>query len=310
MADAATATSGASVTASPATSVPPAGASQLTAANQTVEAANGVIYAYRRFGNADAGELPLVFLQHYSGNLDGWDPALVDPLAETREIILFDNAGVAGSSGAAPRTMVAMAHDALSFIDALELPEVDLFGYSIGGYIAQELVLIRPQLVRRIVLAGTAPEGGLDIHGFSAAVLPVTMSDDPGADGLLFLFFEKSEASIAKGKEFVGRIFTREADRDVDVTRATYEAQLDAFTAWGIPDRTRLNRLAGIRQPVLVANGDNDIMVPTPNSHLLAEHLPDARIEIYPDAGHGFLFQYPAEFAEKVNDFLAEGRPR
>jgi pimeloyl-ACP methyl ester carboxylesterase len=144
------------------------------------------------------------------------------------------------------------------------------------------------------------------MHGFTPDVLAVTTSEQPGAEGLLFLFFEKSETSVAKGREFVERIFTREEGRDADVTRDTYLAQLDAFTTWGIPDPTRLNRLAGIRQPVLVANGDNDIMVPTPNTHLLAEHLPDARIEIYPDAGHGFLFQYPAEFAALVEEFLAE----
>ncbi len=233
--------------------------SQLTTPSRTVEA------AYRRYGHADAGAPPLVFLQHYRGNLDGWDPALVDPLAET-QVILFDNAGVGGSTGTAPRTMTAMAHDALRFIEALELAEVDLFGYSIGGYIAQELALIRPQLVRRIVLAGTGPEGGNDMHGFTPDVLAVTTSEQPGADGLLFLFFEKSDTSIAKGKEFVERIFTREEGRDADVTRDTYVAQLDAFTTWGIPDPTRLNRLAGIRQPVLVANGDNDIMVPPPNT--------------------------------------------
>src|SRR4051794_16783598 len=184
--------------------------SQLTAPNRTVAAANGVAYAYRRFGYAAPGTVPLVLLQHYRGNIDGWDPALVDALAETREVILFDNAGVAGSTGVTPRTMTAMAHGALAFIEALELHTVDLLGYSIGGYVAQELALIRPQVARRIVLAGTAPEGGIDIHGFSPDVLAVAISDDPGADGLLFLFFERSDTSIAKGWEFVQRIFTRE----------------------------------------------------------------------------------------------------
>src|SRR4051812_17313123 len=242
--------------------------SQLTAPNRTVAAANGVAYAYRRFGYAAPGTVPLVLLQHYRGNLDGWDPALVDALAERRDVILFDNAGVAGSTGTTPRTMTAMAHDALAFLDALDLDEVDLLGYSIGGYIAQEIALIRPQVVRRLVLAGTAPEGGIGIHGFSAEGLPVAIAHG-SAEGLLFLFFERSDTSMAKGWEFVERIFARQEDRDPDVTRTSFEAQLDAFATWGIPDKTRLNRLAGIRLPVLVANGDNDIMVPTSNSHLL-----------------------------------------
>jgi pimeloyl-ACP methyl ester carboxylesterase len=221
-------------------------------------------------------------------------------------VVLFDNAGVGASSGSTPRTMTAMAHDAISFVEALELDEIDLLGYSIGGFVAQELALIRPQLICRIVLAGTAPEGGIDIHGFSEDVLPVATADVGSAEGLLFLFFERSDTSAAKGREFVARIFAREEDRDEDVDRAAYTAQLDAFTTWGIPDATRLNRLAGIRQPVLAANGDHDIMVATANTHLLVEHLPDARIEIYPDAGHGFLFQYPQEFSALVTEFLSE----
>src|SRR3954452_20098732 len=138
--------------------------SQLSAPNLAVAAANGVTYAYRRFGNAAADAPPLVFFQHFRGNLDNWDPALVDPLAEDREVVLFDNAGVAGSTGTTPRTMTAMAHDALRFLEALELDVIDVFGYSIGGFVAQELALVRPQLVRRIVLAGTGPQGGDGMH--------------------------------------------------------------------------------------------------------------------------------------------------
>jgi pimeloyl-ACP methyl ester carboxylesterase len=170
--------------------------SQLTTPNRTLEAPNAVSYAYRRFGNAAAGAPPLLLLQHFRGNLDNWDPALVDALAETREVILFDNAGVGASSGATPRTMTAMAHDALSFIDALELREIDLLGYSIGGCVAQEVTLIRPQLVRRIVLAGTAPEGGVDIHGFSGDVLRFATAEEPGAEGLLYLFFEERDECL------------------------------------------------------------------------------------------------------------------
>ncbi len=277
---------------------------QLTAPNQTVEAPNGIRYAYRRLGEPSASAPPLVSFQHFRGNLDNWDPALVDALARNREVILFDNAGVGGSTGTVPRTVTAMAHDALSFIDALELREIDVLGYSLGGYVAQELVLIRPRLVNRLVLAGTGPQGGEDMHGFSDEMFVHANRDQPTPEAFLALFFEPSETSLAKGKEFLKRIFTRTNDRDTPATLEVRDAQMDAITTWGIPDASRLGRLAGITQPVLVANGDNDRLVPTKNSHLLAERLPNARLKIYPDAGHGFPFQYPADFATEVERFL------
>ena len=277
---------------------------QLTAPNQTIEAPNGISYAYRRLGERSTGVPPLVALQHFRGNLDNWDPALVDALARTREVILFDNAGVGGSTGTVPRTVTAMAHDALSFIDALELREIDVLGFSLGGYVAQELALIRPRLVRRLVLAGTAPQGGEDLHGFTDEVFAHANRDQPGPEDVLALFYGRSETSLAKGKESLQRIFTRTNDRDSPATLEACDAQLDAITAWGIPDASRLGRLAGITQPVLVANGDNDHVVPTKNSYLLAERLPNARLMVYPDAGHGFLFQYPDEFAGEVERFL------
>jgi pimeloyl-ACP methyl ester carboxylesterase len=278
--------------------------SPLTAPNRAVEAANGVTYAYRRLGDASGGP-PLVLLQHFRGNLDNWDPALVDALASMREVILFDNAGVGGSTGDTPRTVTAMAHDALRFLEALGLREVDMLGFSLGGFVAQELVLIRPRLVHRLVLAGTGPQGGEHMHGFADEVFANAMRDEPGAEDLLALFFERSVTSIAAGREFVQRIFARTDDRDADTTLETRDAQVDAIHTWGIPDPSRLERLAGITQPVLVANGDNDRMVPTRNSYLLADRLPNARLKIYPDAGHGFLFQYPAEFSAQVAAFLS-----
>jgi pimeloyl-ACP methyl ester carboxylesterase len=280
-------------------------ASQLTAPNRSVQAANGVTYAYRRLGAAVGDTPSLVLLQHYRGNLDNWDPALVDALAADREVILFDNAGVAASTGETPRTVTEMAHDALRFLEALDLSQVDLLGFSLGGFVAQELTLIRPWLVRRLALAGTGPQGGEDMHGFADDVFPSAVRDEPRPEDLLALFFTCSESSVAKGWEFVGRIFKRTENRDADTTLATRDAQLDAIHAWGIPDASRLNRLAGIRQPVLVANGDRDRMVPSKNSYLLAERLPNARLQIYPDAAHGFLFQHPTEFATDVAEFLA-----
>jgi pimeloyl-ACP methyl ester carboxylesterase len=279
--------------------------SQLNAANLRAGAANGVTYAYRRFGNAAGAALPLVCFQHFRGNLDNWDPALIDAIADQREVILFDNTGVGGSTGVVPRTVTAMAYDALAFVETLGLTRIDILGYSMGGFVAQEVALIRPQLVRRLVLAGTAPEGGEQLHGYAADVVGNATVDEPGAEDLLALFFERSETSIAKGTEFIARIFARTEDRDPVTTLATRDAQLDAVTTWGIPDPSRLNRLAGITQPVLAANGDNDRMVPTVNTYLLADRLPNAQLKIYPDSGHGFLFQYPAEFAADVAAFLA-----
>jgi pimeloyl-ACP methyl ester carboxylesterase len=243
-------------------------------------------------------------LQHFRGTLDNWDPKLVDAIGAQREVILFDNAGIAGSSGTTPNTFTAMAHDALAFVDALGLRAIDVLGFSIGGFVAQELVLTRPHLVRRLVLAGTGPQGGEGMHGWPPEVLEMAMADVQGAEHLLYLFFERTPESVAKGWEFVERIFARTEDRDEPVTLRARDAQFDAIATWGIPDPTRLHRLAGITQPTLVANGDNDIMVPTPNSRLLADNLPNARLSIYPGAAHGFLYQYPAEFAAEVNDFL------
>jgi pimeloyl-ACP methyl ester carboxylesterase len=263
-----------------------------------------VSFAYRRFGNARAAAPPLVMLQHFRGNLDSWDPALVDRLAQDREIILVNNRGVGGSTGVVPENVTIMARDALAFIDALGLRQIDLLGFSLGGFVAQELVLLRPRLVRRLVLAGTAPQGGPDLHRWSDEVYALATADEPAAENLLGLFFSRSEESRAKGMGSIGRLFQREVDRDEPTDLATRDAQLAAITAWGIPDESKLNRLTGITQPTLVANGDNDTMMHTQNSHLLAERLPDARLRIYPDANHGFLNQYPELFADDVNAFL------
>jgi pimeloyl-ACP methyl ester carboxylesterase len=183
---------------------------------------------------------------------------------------------------------------------------VDLFGFSIGGFVAQEVALQRPHLVRRMILAGTGPQGGREMHGWIDEARAHAMKDVQGAEDILYLFFSPSTASQAKGMEFVGRIFTRTEDRDTLPDLAVRNAQAAAIIEWGIRDFARLARLASIQAPTLVANGDNDIMIPTVNSYLLAGHLPNARLTIYPDAGHGFLFQYPHEFAAETNAFLAE----
>jgi pimeloyl-ACP methyl ester carboxylesterase len=280
--------------------------SQTTAPNLRIEAANGVTYSYRRFGNTETAALPLVFFVHFRANLDNWDPLLVDTIARQREVILLDNTGVADSTGTTPGTVEAMALDAIAFTDALGLRRYDLLGFSLGGFVAQEVALIRPHQARRIVLAGTGPRGGRDMHVFTRVVLEVAVKDVSVAEDLLTIFFEQTATSQAKGREFIDRLGFRREDRDAPVSLATRDAHLSAIETWGIPDSTRLSRLAGITQPTLVANGDNDIMVPTENTYLLADHLPNARLSIYPDAGHGFLFQYPVEFGTEVNAFLGQ----
>jgi pimeloyl-ACP methyl ester carboxylesterase len=282
-------------------------ATQLTAPIQTLEAANGIDHAYRRFGNAARGVPPLLCLQHFRGNLDNWDPALVDHLARGREVILLDNRGVGASTGAVPDNVEDMARDVLSFVDTLGLTQVDLLGYSLGGYIAQELALVRPRLVRRLVLAGTAPRGAPKIHRWSDDVYALATQDVTEPDHFLRLFFSGSEESRAKGIAYLQRISARTVDRDVPTDLAARDAQLEAFARWGVPDPSQLTRLAAITQPTLVANGDNDTMMITENSYLLAHYLPDAQLRIYPDAGHGFLDQYPEQFADHVGAFLDGG---
>ena len=287
------------------TTTPAVELSALTAPTLTIEAANGVAYAYRRFGPSDDNRPPLLFLQHFRGNLDNWDPLLVDSIAEHREVILLDNTGVGLSSGTVPVTVTEMARDAIAFLDALGIDQVDQLGYSLGGMVAQEIALLRPRVVRRIVLAGTGPRGGKQMHGWIFDIERVALNANNGIDDLLHIFFDVTDTSRTLGREYIQRAFSRTQNADKSNGVEVAGAQYDAIVEWGIPDPNQLNRLAGITQPVLVANGDNDMMIPTVNSQLLADHLPNARLRIYPDAAHGFLFQYPRQFAELVTEFLS-----
>ncbi len=280
--------------------------SATTAPNLHIEAANGVTYRYRRFGTPTDTGVPLVLLMHFRGTLDNWDPLFIDSIAAHREVILVDNAGVAGSSGTTPNTVEEMAHDALAFLDALNTTRYDLLGFSLGGFVAQEIALRRPWQPRRLVLAGTGPQGGHDMHLFTPTVLEIALKNTSSTEDILTLFFETTASSRAAGTAFLERLGQRTTDRDDPSTLATRDAQLTAISTWGIPDNTRRQRLAGIRQPMLVANGDNDIMVPTTNSYMLAEHIPNAQLSIYPDAGHGFLFQHPEQFAAEITTFLGQ----
>ncbi|MEW2491228.1 alpha/beta hydrolase [Streptomyces sp. NPDC048411] len=274
------------------------------ARTQTVSAANGIEYAYRSVGS-DAEALPLVLLQHFRGNLDNWDPALIDALAEERRVITFDNTGVGASTGRTPNTVAAMADDAIEFIDALGLDKVDLLGFSLGSFVAQDIVLHRPDLVNRVVLASSAPQGASGIHGWRPDVIEAVGGREPSPEGYVRVFFGSSPEGLAAGQAAAGRIFgLRTEGPDEPTTWQTRLAQYDAVTRWGIPDHAKLERLQGITQPVFVANGDSDPMIPPRYSHLLAGLLPDAQLKIYPDAAHGFLFRHHKEFAADVNAFL------
>ena len=278
----------------------------LTAENRSVDI-DAATLVYRRFGDSESDAPPLLCLQHFRGNLDNWDPALVDRLATDREVILLDNRGVGASTGVVPDNVDDMARDALRFIDALELRRIDLLGFSLGGYVAQEMALVRPRLLRRIVLAGTAPRGAPRIHRWSDDVYALAAPDVPDPNRFIRLFFSGSEESRARGMEYLERISARTIDRDEPTDLATRDAQLEAFTRWGIPDPSQLARLAAITHPTFVAGGDNDTMMITENSSLLAHHLPNAQLRIYPDSGHGFLDQYPEQFADHVRAFLNGG---
>jgi len=273
-----------------------------TVPTQFVEAANGVRYAYRRFG-ASSGT-PLLLLPRFRGDMDTWDPALLDAFAEKRPIVLVDNRGVSSTSGTTPSTIAEMARDIIAFCEAVALPSVDLLGFSLGGFVAQEIALIRPHLVRRLVLAATSPQGAPDIHGWRKDIADAVRLDEPGGEQLLYTFFKPTETSQAAGMEYLGRFLARTQDRDVASTLQTRDAHYDAVCDWGIPDHSKLQRLTGIRQPTFVCNGDADAMIPPRFSHLMGGLIPDAIVKIYPDAGHGFLFQHHAEFADDVNGFL------
>jgi pimeloyl-ACP methyl ester carboxylesterase len=272
-----------------------------TAETQLVDAA-GVELAHRRFGRQ--AELPLVMLQHFRGNLDNWDPALTDALAAEREVILVDYPGVGSSRGEFGPAIADTARQMIAFVTALELSEIDLLGFSIGGFVAQEIALVRPTLVRRLVLAATGPKGAPGMHGWREDIAAAARGESK-PENLLYIMFAHTEASQAKGKEFLGRFMERQEGRDAPTSDAARDAQYDAIVEWGIPDHAALQRLTGIESPTLVIQGDNDLMIPTKLSHLMAGLIPDARIRIYPDAAHGFLFQYPAEVAAEVNAFLS-----
>ena len=273
-------------------------ATHVTAPTRFVEA-NGIRYAYRRFGSESG--TPLVFLQHFRGGLDNWDPLVTDGLAQGRPVTLFNNAGVASSSGETPDTVDAMADHLTTFVNALGLPQIDVLGFSIGGYVAQSFVLRHPHLVRRLVLVGTGPRNGEP--GKDPRILEVAGNPIPVCEDFLFLFFSPSEASQAAGRAFWERRHQR-MDADPPTSIQTMKAQQAALMEWRQPRGERYADLKAIKQPTLVVNGNDDIMVPTINSFTLSQHIPNAQLIVYPDSGHGALFQYPELFVAHTELFL------
>jgi pimeloyl-ACP methyl ester carboxylesterase len=271
--------------------------------NKVVKAANGVDYAYREAGQ---GTVPLILLQHFRGNLDNWDPALIDALAATRRVVTFDNAGVAGSTGTTPDTIGQMARDAIAFLAAMEVGQADVLGFSIGSFVAQDIALIRPGVLRRLILASSASQGAAGMHGWAPDVIDAVGVPDIDPERVLDVFNTRSPSSRHAGEQAFQRMYARTQDRDQPTTWATRQAQHDAVCAWGIPDHALLQRLSAISQPVFVANGDSDPMILPHYSYLLAGLIPQAQVKIYPDSAHGFLFQHHAEFAADVEAFLSD----
>jgi pimeloyl-ACP methyl ester carboxylesterase len=260
----------------------------------------GVAFAYRQLGPATG--VPVVFLTHLAAVLDNWDPRVVDGIAAEHRVITFDNRGVGASSGSVPTTIQEMARDALTFMRALGLDQVDLFGFSMGGMIAQVIAQEEPQLVRKLILAGTGPAGGEGID----KVTRISYLDT--ARGLLtrqdpkqFLFFTRTPNGRRAGKEFLARLQERTSDRDKAISLGAFRAQLKAIHRWG---QQQPADLASIHQPVLAINGDSDKMVPTKNTVDLAQRLPNSQLVLYPDAGHGGVFQFHQDFVKRALEFL------
>jgi pimeloyl-ACP methyl ester carboxylesterase len=265
---------------------------------QFVEA-NGIRFAYRRFGKP--GTVPLVMNMHYTGTMDHWDPAVTDGLAQEREVILFDNAGISASSGQTPASFDGMAANAIVFIRALGLTEVDVLGFSIGGMVAQEIAVQAPELVHRLILVGTGPRGADMAASQSSAIFSASYKDPE--DVWLKVHFSPSAASQAAGRAFLSRKWQRQ-DRDPAVSPEAVAAQGQAIGKHIAQHEGVLDYLKTIRQPTLIVQGSNDVIIPTSNSYTMQLLIPNAQLILYPDSNHGSFFQYPELFVAQANRFL------
>jgi pimeloyl-ACP methyl ester carboxylesterase len=266
-------------------------------------------YAYRRFGKGQG--LPLLCLQHFTGTLDNWDPAVTDPLAAGREVILFESAGLGRSSGTVPETVAGMASHAFAFVDALGLTTCDVLGFSLGGMVAQQMVQERPPVFRKMILVGTAPRGGEDIMHLEKPSLAKYLKDPTlkGYAVLTQIFFAPTESSQEAGKAFVARLSQRKEDREPPSGPQVAAAQMAAFREWEKSTGERFADLRSIRHPTLVVNGVHDEMIPVSNSYWLSANLPNAVLLTYPDSGHGSLFQFHESFTRQAMSFLASDSP-
>jgi pimeloyl-ACP methyl ester carboxylesterase len=283
-------------------------ASNTTASTQLLQGRSET-YAYRRFGSGPAR--PLLVLQHFTGTLDNWDPAVTDPLASGREVILFDNAGIGRSTGKVPATVAGMASHALDFLDALGLERCDVLGFSLGGMVAQQMALDRASSFSRMILVGTAPRGGEDIMHLEKPSLARHLGDPTlkGYAVLQKIFFAPTSSSQAAGGAFIDRLAQRTKDLDIASGPHVAAAQIAAFREWEQSSGTPFAELKGIRQPTLVVNGIYDEMIPVSNSYRLSENLPNAVLLAYPDSGHGSLFQFHESFTRHAAAFLASDSP-
>jgi pimeloyl-ACP methyl ester carboxylesterase len=263
--------------------------------------AGGTTYAYRELG--PKGGIPVVFFVHLAATLDNWDPRIIDPIAKGRHVIAFDNRGVGASTGRVPDSVEAMADDAYTFIAALGFDKVDVFSFSLGGMVAQALVVRHPELVRRLVLTGTGPRGGKDIDKVAGTTYrDMLRAALNRSDPKEFLFFNRNSAGKPAARAFVNRLKERTADRDAPIKVAAFQTQLKAIKKWG---RSTPDDLSTITQPTLIANGDNDRMVPSVLSEDLHRRIKGSELIIYPDSGHGGIFQYHEKFAPVAVEFLA-----